>query len=250
MDKSILEQISKNLIKIETLSFESLFEVINFHDDIGVCEIARKTLYQKLMVSFLENFLKDDHFDKDKNDSIIIYEFFKDFCTDESVSQTIFLEHLAFDYSEISLLKAWNHLDVYSLQFDELATIICDCKYASITEKAWDIFQEKIEYGLGIVEKEEQSEPFTSLCMICFKSKNEIFTSECWRLLKKYNFGDNEFLAIIIDNNNTAIIEYAWKHINVSFLKENDLIKIIKHTKNKNVAHEALDIFRKLKNSF
>lgn len=246
--KNVKEFTSKNLEKLNLLTYETLFEIINFHDDVEICEKARQSLYERLMVDFLENFLKDDYFDKNKNNSFEIFDFIKGFINDESKSKIILIEHLALDNSETSLRKAWDNLETENLQFDELATIICDCKYPSIQEEAWDIFMEKIQYGLGIVQNTDENEPFDSLCLICFHCKNEIFVSECWRLLKKYNFSDESLLEIVFENTNISIVEYAWKHLNTSELKENELIKIIKETKNKKVAHEALDIFRKLKN--
>jgi hypothetical protein len=246
-NKSVKDLTSKNREKLNSLSYESLFEIINFNDDIVICEKARQSLYERLMTDFLENYLKDDFFDKNKNQSFEIFDFIKEFINDVSKSKGILLGHLTIDSSETSSRKAWDNIDTENLQFNELSTIICDCKYPSIQEEAWDIFMEKVQYGLGIVQNTEENEPFDSLCLICFHCKNEIFVSECWRLLKKYNFSNDTLLEIVLENTNISIVEYAWKHLNTSELKENEIIKIIKETKNKKVAHEALDIFRKLK---
>ncbi|MBS1760579.1 MAG: hypothetical protein JST23_10695 [Bacteroidetes bacterium] len=230
------------LTEIESFSYDSLFNVLNYNEDIEVCKSARDLLYQKISTDFLKNYLKNDYFDEREKESHQVFEFFKQYLDDDKDSQVLIKQYITDNSDEKVVQKAWELLDKDELNLQELSEIICETKNINVQEECWDDYISNIQYALK--DEKESEIAIESLFSICFSCKNEIFVSESWRLLKQYEFFNETYLDLVLENQNSEIVEYAWRHIKTAELKDTELIDIIKQTANKRVAHEALDLYR------
>jgi hypothetical protein len=246
MTKSEIRQLTfeefnnRNIVNLG--SYEDLFLIINICEDTNVSEKARPLLYKLIAFDFLNNYTNNDFFDKDRNQSIDLFEGFLKYLDGEEVKNAL-LEHLKKDSSREVAGRLWDIFMDLEPSIDQLLRLVIYSGNLEVRMKAWELLTIELEYEMKN-EKSNPEEIQSTLLEIFNKTTDVKLESDCWNVLWEFNLFDSDYPELVTDSPFPKVAEYAWRRMEVEKLHVEDLMRIIKMTASNSVAEQALKLYR------
>lgn len=233
----------KEFIDNDQITIDDLFKVINIAEDQDACLFARHSVYKKLSILFLKNYLLDDYFDKYKNESLTIYQYISEFISDHDEIKKILIDAVEKISESIRIHTIWNILYTCTLSIDDLHVIVCAVKDDIVRRKAWNKYLTEIRVGNDDNMKRHQ---IRNTFLECNDAEIEY---DCWNMMNEMKiFGDSSLLDIVLETNHFKICEYAWRRLDSATLPTDILLDVAANAKSEKVAEEALKLCRKKTN--